>query len=105
MRERHYLVFTMIFMVITLGAVLFLSLNDLNTKVYTRHVTIESKFMENGNYMVNCTDTTFEIQNSNATINENLYNSIIENKTYTLKLSFDIKNNIWNILEATPATP
>jgi hypothetical protein len=105
MREWHYLVFIMVFLVFTLGAVLYISINDLENNVYTRDVTIEAKYMDGFRYMMNCSDTTFEIQNSNSTFNQNIYNSIIENQTYTLTLSFDVKNNIWNILDAKPLTP
>jgi hypothetical protein len=106
MRERYYLIFIIIFIALTLFVVLFVDLNQLNYTVYNQKGTVTKKYFDQNLscFIVNCTKTLYEVKDSVYQKNSTFtYDNIFENQTYLFKLSFDTKNNMWNIINATSA--
>jgi hypothetical protein len=106
MNERYYLIFIIVFMTLTFFVVLFVSLNEINYTVYNRKGTVTNKYFDQklSCFIVNCTGTLYEVKNDVFQKNSAFtYDNIFENQTYLFKLSFDTKNNMWNIINATSA--
>jgi hypothetical protein len=106
MNARYYLIFIIVFMALTLFAVLFVNLNELNNTVYNQKGTVTNKYFDQklSCFIVNCTGTLYEVKNGVYQKNSTFtYDNIFENQTYMFKFSFDTQNNLWNIINATSA--